>query len=91
MYQLLQSLAPNNEESREEESSQSDDEDVEKFVIRKQSMNQDNVIGIDFEKYNQMKPSPEIKRKIANLFMEFIESKDSEHAQGEFLTICADT
>ena len=54
-------------------------------------MNQKNVIGLNFEKYNDMKPSPEIKRKIANLFMEYNELHDLKHASEEFLDICNKT
>lgn len=54
-------------------------------------MNQENVVGLDFERYNKIKPSPEIKRKIANLFLEFKESKDKKHAMEEFLDICDQT
>ena len=71
MYHLLQKLAPSNEENKAAEESQSDDEDALKFVGRKVSMNTDNVVGLNFEKYNKIKPSNHIKLKIANLFMEF--------------------
>ena len=39
-------------------------------------MNVNNVVGLNFEKYNEIKPSKVIKLKIANLFMEFKESQD---------------
>lgn len=48
-----------------------DDEDVRKIVERKVSMNEQNVIGKNFEKYNDCKPSQEIRRKIANYFIEY--------------------
>jgi hypothetical protein len=35
----------------------SDDEDVKKIMSRKVSMNEQNVIGTNFEKYNDQKPS----------------------------------
>jgi len=34
-------------------------------------MNEQNVIGKNFEKYNELKPSHEIQRKIANYFLEY--------------------
>ena len=89
MYHLFQSLAP--QEDKENEESLSDDEDAIKLVDRKISMNQENVVGLDFERYNKIKPSPEIKLKISNLFLEFKESRDKEHAMGEFLGICEQT
>jgi len=91
MYHLLQKLAPSNEENKAAEESQSDDEDALKFVGRKVSMNTDNVVGLNFEKYNKIKPSNHIKLKIANLFMEFKESLDKQHASEEFLIICQET
>ena len=91
MYHLLQQLAPSNEERKEAEDSHSDDEDAMKIVSRKESMNLHNVVGLNFEKYNQIKPSNHIKLKIANLFMEFKESQDKQHASEEFLAICQET
>jgi hypothetical protein len=35
----------------------SEDEDVKKIMSRKVSMNEQNVIGHNFEKYNDQKPS----------------------------------
>lgn len=62
-----------------------------KLVDRKISMNQVNVIGLDLEKYNDMKPSKEVKRMITNLFTEYNESGDVEHACNEFQEICEKT
>jgi len=58
-----------------------------KLVDRKISMNQVNVIGLDLEKYNDLKPSKEVKRMITNLFMEYNESGDVEHCAAEFQDI----
>lgn len=55
-----------------------------KLVDRKISMNQVNVIGLDLEKYNDLKPSKEVKRMITNLFLEYNESGDVEHCAAEF-------
>ncbi len=81
MYNLLQGLKP------EEPDSHSDDEDAMKLVDRKISMNMQNVIGLNLEKYNDLKPSKEVKRMITNLFMEYNESMDVEHCANEFLDI----
>lgn len=88
MYHLLQKLAPSNEENKNAEESHSDDEEADRLVGRKVSMNTDNVVGLNFEKYNKIKPSQHIKLKIANLFMEFKQSLDKQHASEEFLSIC---
>lgn len=56
IFTLLSGLKP--EENKEE----SEDEDAIKIVDRKISLNKSNVIGLDFEKYNALKPSPEVKR-----------------------------
>jgi len=82
-------LKPNDDD--DEESSHSEDEDAMKLVGRKISMNQVNVIGLDLEKYNDLKPSKEVKRMINNLFMEYNESGDVEHCANEFQDICSRT
>ena len=69
MYMLLNGLKPDKEVKVAE--SHSDDEDAIKLVDRKISLNQTNVVGLDFEKYNDLKPTPEIKRKITNLCLEY--------------------
>lgn len=51
-------------------------------------MNQVNVVGLDFEKYNGLKPIPAIKLRIHNLFMEYENSQDIDHAAAEFFEIC---
>jgi len=57
MYQLLQSLAADDNIDGRQEESLSEDEDASKLVDRRTSINIDNVIGLDFEHYNKMKPS----------------------------------
>lgn len=84
-------MKPNQDEDNKAEESLSDDEDANRIVDRKIEMNQKNVLNKDFEKYNDLKPTPEIKRKIANLFMEYNESLDREHATDEFQDICEKT
>ena len=56
MYSLLSSLKPD-EDSNAAEESQSDDEDAAKIVGRKLSMNRYNVVGLNFEQYNDVKPT----------------------------------
>lgn len=88
MYQLLSSLAPDADEEGKQEESQSEDEEAIRLVDRRQSINIDNVVGLDFEHYNKMKPSQQIKLKIKNLVMEFISVGDSEAASVDFKEIC---
>jgi hypothetical protein len=68
-----------------------DDEDYKRIMNRKVSMNEQNVIGTNFEKYNrEAKPSAEIRRKIGNFVMEYTETKDRVHAKESFLEICSE-
>ena len=89
MFSLLSGLKPDDQAKAQD--SRSEDEDANKIVDRKISINQSNVTGLDFEKYNDLKPTPEIKRKITNLCLEFRESGDKEHASAEFIEICEQT
>ncbi len=54
-------------------------------------MNEQNVIGTNFEKYNDQKPSQEIRRKIANYFLEYKELQDKKLAKENFIEICRET
>jgi hypothetical protein len=54
-------------------------------------MHTDNVVGTNFEKYHDLRPSQEIKLKILNFFMEFNESYDKAHAVAEFKDIIEST
>lgn len=62
-----------------------------KIVDRKISLNQINVTGLNFEKYQELKPSNEIKRKITNLCQEFMNLHDEKHAAEEFQDIIKET
>lgn len=62
-----------------------------KLVDRKISLNKSNVTGLDFEKYTDLKPTPEIRRKITNLCLEYQELRDNKHAAAEFVQIVDDT
>lgn len=53
-------------EGEDEGGNSEEDEAIRKIVERKVSMNEQNVIGTNFEKYNDYKPSVEIRRKIMN-------------------------
>lgn len=88
---LSSSLKPSNADDESDEESQSDDEETAKLVARKISMNRVNVVGLDFEKYNGKKPVPAIKLRIHNLFMEYENQQDIDHAAAEFLEICKST
>ena len=91
MYHLFQSLAPDDKEENRQEESLSEDEDAIKLVERRASINIDNVIGRDFESYNKMKPTQQIKLKIKNLVEEFVQVGDAEVASLDFVDICAQT
>ena len=91
MYQLLQSLAADDNPTGRPEESLSEDEDAIKLVDRRTSINIDNVIGIDFEHYNKMKPSQQIKLKIKNMVEEFVQGGDLEAATLDFADICQET
>ncbi len=85
-------------EANEEESVNGenyDDEDeksIIKIMSRRVSMNEQNNIGINFEKYNrEAKTSADVRRKIANLVLEYNESKDRNHAKNSFLELCEET
>ena len=58
-----------------------------KFVDRKISLNKINVTGLDFEQYQELKPSYEMRRKVANLCQEFSNLHDKKHAAEEFQDI----
>lgn len=92
MFSLLAGLKPDEENrNADEEQSRSEDEDANKLVDRKISLNKINVTGLDFEKYTDMKPTPEIKRKITNLCLEYYELRDNKHAAEEFVQIVNET
>ena len=67
---------------RRSDEEDSEDEDFRKIMSRKVSMNEQNVIGLNFEKYNREdKPSVEIRRKIGNFVLEYQETLDKAHAK----------
>jgi len=52
-------------------------------------MNEQNVVGTNFEKYNrEAKPSSEVRRKIANFVLEYKETKDRDFAKTAFVDLC---
>ena len=87
MYQLFQSLAPDDNEEAKQEESLSEDEDAIKLVERRASINIDNVIGLDLERYN-VKASQQLKLKIKNLVEEYVRVGDTEVATLDFADIC---
>ncbi|CDW76846.1 eukaryotic translation initiation factor 4 gamma [Stylonychia lemnae] len=91
---LLRDLKPeggSHENLLQLQSDSEDDESVRKIMDRKVSMNEQNVIGLNFEKYTNQKPSQDIRRKIANYFAEYKESQDRVHAKISFQDICKET
>ena len=49
------------------------DVEVEKILVRKQSVNEKNVTGLNFSKYEEMKPCKATRLKIRNFLNEFLE------------------
>lgn len=70
------------------ESDAEEDEDVSTIVGRRQSMNQFNQLGMNFQKYQDIKPSAGVRREILNMFNEYKELEDKKHAMEEFQSIC---
>ena len=66
----------------------SEDEDVKGFVERRMSMNQYNMAGMNFQKYQESKPSAGVRREILNMFNEYKEFEDKNHAREELIAIC---
>ena len=55
-------------------------------------MNEQNVIGTNLENYNrEERPTPEIRRNIANFVAEYKETKDRSFAKDSFLEVCDET
>jgi hypothetical protein len=73
------------------DSDSDDDEEIRRLLGRKISMNSSNVIGMNFEKYNNQKPTQEVRRKITNYFAEYKENNDYEYAKSSFFDICKET
>lgn len=67
------SLSSKIEENTEAETN---DEDVMKEVKRKESVNENNVIGLDLKLYDTQKPNNQIRLKIKNFIDEYFSEKD---------------
>ena len=65
-----------------------DDDDVNNAIGRRMSMNQNNQVGMNFQRYMEQKPEPGVRREILNMFNEYKESENRDHAREELLTIC---
>ena len=65
----------------------SEDEDAIKLVERRASINIDNVMGLDLERYN-IKAPQQLKLKIKNLVEEYVQVGDIEVASLDFADIC---
>ena len=51
-------------------------------------MNKFNDIGLDLHIYQETKPLPGVRREILNMFNEYKESENKEHARDELIAIC---
>ena len=65
-----------------------EDEDVTDFVGRRNSSNQFNVMGLNLQKYTDKKPSAGVRREILNMFNEYKEMGNKDHAKEELVEIC---
>jgi len=65
-----------------------EDEDVSNVVERRQSMNTYNEAGMNFQKYQDIKPAAGVRREILNMFNEYKEMEDKQHAEEELIAIC---
>lgn len=52
-------------------------------------MNRLNEMGMNFHRYQESKPSQDVRREILNMFNEYKELEDKKHALDEFKTICS--
>ena len=70
-------------------SDEEEDEDIAGVVERRKSQNNFNLAGINFQKYHDEKPfSDGVRREILNMFNEYKELEDKNHAKEELLAIC---
>ena len=91
MASLLANLAPDEHKKVTGIHSGSDsDEDVSDMVGRRMSMNQFNETGMNFQKYQEIKPSAGVRREILNMFNEYKELEDKQHAKDELISITSD-
>lgn len=70
------------------DSEEDEDEDVTRVVGRRMSLNQHNEVGMNFQKYQDIKPAAGVRREILNMFNEYKELEQKEHAKEELLAIC---
>ena len=77
--------------NEEDDDDEDEDEVSKKYFKSIKSINEHNVTGTNFEKYNKErnKTTLECRRKIANFVLEYREMKgDREHAKAMLLEIC---
>ena len=91
MAQLLSGLKADDSEvfneafGHKHKSSSDEDEDASRFVERRKSMNEFNEVGRNFQKYQDNKPAKGVTNEILNMFNEYKDSNDREHAKDEFI------
>ena len=89
MSNLLSSLKPDSDTPNSQgEGKAEEDHDIRDFINRKQSFNEYNIIDINFQKYQENKPAKGVKNEILNMFNEYKESENKEHARDELNDIC---
>ena len=92
MANLLQNLKADGPETYKKyvghDSESEEDEDITTIVQRRQSMNMVNEVGMNFHKYQEAKPAAGVRREILNMFNEYKDSENKEHARDELISIC---
>lgn len=89
MANLLSCLKADNNQMNKfigHNSGSDEDEDVSNVVERRESINK--FAGVNFQKYQDCKPSAGVRREILNMFNEYKEMGDKKHAMEEFQSIC---
>ena len=69
------------------DSDSEEDEEARDFVERRMSMNKYNEL-MDFHKYTETKPAAGVRREILNMFNEYKDQENKEHARDELIAIC---
>ena len=64
------------------------DEDVIKEVKRKESVNENNVLGLNLQIYESLKPNHSIRLKIKNFIDEYFQEKNQDLALEEAREVC---
>ena len=91
MANLASSLSADKDQAKylgHQSSSDDDlDDEAKLFADRRMSMNKYNNL-MDFHKYTETKPDAGVRREILNMFNEYKDQDNKEHARDELIDIC---